>query len=106
MKNIKGFSVIEAIIAIMLIAVVAVASFEFFKYCMIFTVDTELKLMAVNSAREAMEKVYMDPDPESALSEEVTLAPGHVWDRKVTVTPETDYKVVTVTIVPQPQTAE
>ena len=55
MKNIKGVTLVELIVGIVIIAVISVASLEFFQHCRRFIVDSEIRLGAVNFARETME---------------------------------------------------
>ena len=55
MKNIKGVTLIELISGIVIVAIISVASFEFFRHCQRFIVDSEIRLGAVNFARETME---------------------------------------------------
>jgi len=56
MRKTKGFTLIEVLVGIILIAVISVAAFEFFRYCRRFIVDAELRLSATNFARETMER--------------------------------------------------
>jgi len=93
----KGFTLIEVIVAIVVIAVISLGGFEFFKYCRIFTVDTEFRLMDMNRARGAMEEVYMDPEPKSSTN------PDGVWEKVVEVTDSEDekYKIIKVKVVPK-----
>jgi len=58
MKKIKGFSLFEAMVAIVIIGVVSLAAFEFFRHCNRYAVNSELRLIALNFARETMEKYY------------------------------------------------
>jgi prepilin-type N-terminal cleavage/methylation domain-containing protein len=55
MKRIKGLTLIELIISIIIVSVISVASFEFFRHCQRFIVDAEIRLGAANFARETME---------------------------------------------------
>ncbi len=55
MKKTKGFTLIEVIVGIIIIAVTSLGAFEFFRYCRYFIVSAELRLSAANFARETME---------------------------------------------------
>ena len=102
MKKVKGFTLVEVITAMIVIAIIALAAFEFFVYCQRFIVNADLRLMAVNSARARMENAYWDPNVSSEGAVPITLVPGHVWDRSLNVTAgQGDYEVITVTIEPQ-----
>lgn len=56
MKKIKGVTIVELIFGIIIIAIISVAAFEFFRYCRRFIVESEIRLGAVNFARETMER--------------------------------------------------
>jgi len=77
MKKVKGFTLIEAVVGAVLIAITAVLAFEFFVYCQRFSERTENSLVALNQAREAMERVYWDADPASFGPVQVTPSDGY-----------------------------
>ncbi|MEE9500429.1 MAG: type II secretion system protein [Candidatus Omnitrophota bacterium] len=72
MKKTKGFTVIEMLVSIILIAIISVGAFEFFGHCRRFIVDTELRLSAANFSRETME--------------------GHSWNFEITNTTNSDWE--------------
>ena len=101
MKKTKGFTLVEVLIAIIVIAIIAVAAFEFFRYCQRFILQAELKLMAVNLAREKMEELYWDSDPPEppAVPEDIMLTTSHSFERNYTIGDSTgNYKIIDVTI--------
>jgi len=100
MKNAKGFTLIETIVAMVLIAVIVVAGFEFFRYSQRFTIDAELQLKAVNFARRAMEELYWSPVPGEVTP---TALPGEILpDGSMThsVGPDStdNYEIITTTV--------
>ncbi|MFC1576648.1 prepilin-type N-terminal cleavage/methylation domain-containing protein [Candidatus Omnitrophota bacterium] len=84
MKKTKGFTIIEALIAIIIIAAVSAVAFEFFFYCRSFVLDSNWYYRALNHARETMEESYFDstltptvnptnvPLPATAATDEFT----------------------------------
>ncbi|UCD54599.1 MAG: type II secretion system protein [Candidatus Omnitrophota bacterium] len=62
MKKIKGFTLVELLIGVIIIAITSVAAFEFFRHCRRFIVETELRLGAANFARETIEVLDWNTD--------------------------------------------
>jgi prepilin-type N-terminal cleavage/methylation domain-containing protein len=82
-KRTRGFTFIELIAGILIIAITSIASLEFFKYCYKnFILLDKLSLEAVNYARSSMETIYMKAYTSSELADtsglwvEETPAPG------------------------------
>lgn len=58
LKN-RGTTIIELLVAMVIIAITTVASLEFFNFCQRnFVVSSRLKFVAANIARETMEETY------------------------------------------------
>lgn len=57
-KNRKGFTLVEIMVAMVLIVIIVTVGFEAYRYAKIFVRDSKLRLMAVNFAQETMEKLY------------------------------------------------
>ena len=69
MKRSGGFTLVEVIVGMAVIAISAVASLEFFKYCYgSFIVPDKLRLEAVNYARSSLEARYMEEYDSPALN--------------------------------------
>jgi len=110
----KGFSLLEAMIAMVLIAVVVLANFEFFRYSYRMINYAKLRLTAVNLARESMEELYWQADPPDTTDEEdpillsgeinpgdlyCELRDSHGGTRKYSVDGSNGrYKITTVTV--------
>ena len=62
MKKIKGLTLVELIIGIVIVAIISVASFEFYRHCQRFVMDAEVRLGVSNFARETMEQRMWDAD--------------------------------------------
>lgn len=63
MRKKSGVTLIEVIIAMVVIAIIAVGAFSFFEHCQRFIVDSQLRLIAVNFVRETMEERYWELNP-------------------------------------------
>ena len=98
MENRKGFTLIEVMIATIVIAIISVASFEFFMQSARLLRSPLTRLECVNAAREKTEEVYweLNPMPEAAVP--ITLPSGRAATQEVIVTDEGDYNVITVKI--------
>ena len=84
MKNIKGVTLVELVIGIVIIAIISVASLEFFRHCQRFIVDSEIRLGAVNFARETMDLRSWNTnvgDPTGWLDEPLPLPTGGTFGR-------------------------
>jgi len=116
MKNIKaGFSLIEAILAIILIVITAVGAFSYMVYCSRLTLQADTRIVAANFARETVEDLYKRnySDPRlnettgDGLSDPLPSAPvfGGAFrsrhptaTRKYTIDDMGDYKLITVKV--------
>jgi len=106
MKRKKGFTLIEAMVAMVLIAVVVVANFEFFRYSYRLINYAELRIKASNLARETMEELYWNPDLADTngdsmdynFEESDQFRVDHSGARIHSVNDTNDYKVITVTV--------
>lgn len=106
MKKMKGFTLVEVIIAMMIIATISFGGFGFFQYCKRFVVDSELRLTAINLARETMEKLYWndtleetadrvdDELPPEAFQDDYSGGRSHL----ITTDAEGKYKIIEVTV--------
>jgi type II secretory pathway pseudopilin PulG len=59
-KIISGFTLIEVVMANVMLIVLVLAGLSFYQYCSHSIVDSKLRLMAANFARETMEMRYFD----------------------------------------------
>lgn len=107
MKNKKGLSLVEIIIAMVVIATISVATFEYFWHCRRFILNTDLRLMAVGFARETIEELYWDDDltetpgpVDDPLPAGVLGNPPHNGYRNYTVDNNStnDYQIITITV--------
>lgn len=110
LKNRRGTTLVEIMLAMAIIAIAAVSSLEFYHYCQkSFIVSSKLKLAAADFARETAEEIYMLDHGNSILGDGAAIQkdlpstgdfcfPG---TRTYTVTqvPDTDYKVVEVKVL-------
>ena len=99
MINKKGTTLVELIMAMVIIAIVAVSALEFFNFCQKnFIIPVKPKLVASNFAREKMEEQYWQP---GALLNDGTsaTAPLSGWTMTSTIsTNPAGYKKIDVTI--------
>ena len=98
-----GFTLVELIIAMVIIAIVSVCSLEFLRFCQKnFISNAESRFMAANYARETMEGLYWLPSSElvDVTASPVPLPVGSNLSatRTYTVSPRNGYKVITVLI--------
>jgi prepilin-type N-terminal cleavage/methylation domain-containing protein len=116
MKNTKaGFSLVEAVITVAIIAMAAVTALSYMAYCGRIAMQADTRLVAVNFARETAEGLYKRSSSDPALS--VTSADGvsdlitttstagskflsryPLVTRKYTVVDKGGYKLVTVKV--------
>ncbi|MFA5142822.1 MAG: type II secretion system protein [Candidatus Omnitrophota bacterium] len=107
-----GVTLIELVIAVMIIAVAAIASFQFLVYCDKFVSRATDRIVAANLARETMEMFYgRDYDSLGTGSGSVSLPAGNILSsrhtnvkREYRINEHTDsgtgnvYKVILVTV--------
>ena len=99
-----GFSLLEIMITVILIAIVAVSAFAFLVYCGHFTAQTDAKMTAANFARETMEDLYMinynslPSNGSPALPTGSRLHDSYNGTRIYAVTDKADYKMIAVTV--------
>ncbi|OGX01435.1 MAG: hypothetical protein A3I73_02095 [Omnitrophica bacterium RIFCSPLOWO2_02_FULL_45_16] len=100
----KGITLIETMVAIVVIAIVAVVSLQFYVFCQrSFITNAVSNSMAANFARETMEDYYFSDYNDAALAVGTytatlpasPLANQHGGTRSYTVTNATnDYKLI------------
>ena len=93
-----GFTLVELLIGMVIIAVVSVMALSFLVYCEKLLLSPELRLIAANKAREKMEGLYWLDYGASGGSDSGTLDGTYKWTRNWTVSQKTDYAVITVTV--------
>ena len=109
MKKTTGFSFVELMVGIIVVAAVSVTALEFLVHCQRLVLVPRLRLMAVNFARETMEGLYQQPyieltTPSAAELELPTggeigvLRDRYGGTRNCTITDVDNYKVITVTV--------
>ena len=59
MKILRGTTLLEVIITMIIIVVIAIVGLEFIRQCSLIVRKAELRLIAANFAREKMEELYM-----------------------------------------------
>jgi len=99
----KGFTLIEAMISLVVVAVLALALFA---YCACYpqsVIKINRQLMAANLAREVMEQLYWSRDlttPVDASIPAGALGQGSHTTRSYSVTDDStgDYKIITTTV--------
>ncbi|MCX5667779.1 MAG: prepilin-type N-terminal cleavage/methylation domain-containing protein [Candidatus Omnitrophica bacterium] len=110
MKNTKaGFSLIEVIIAIILIAIAAIGALSYIVYCNHLTLQVSARIVAANFARETMEGLYKkdypglnvtagdglsDPLPGATAFGGAFLSRYSTATRKYTITDMGGYKLI------------
>lgn len=107
----RGFTLVELIVAMMLISIIIVVGLQFLVYCQRFIIKSGTKLVAANFARETMEELYQDDYYSASLDVGAeskplptgvefasNLADQYGGSRECTVTEDADYKVITVTV--------
>jgi type II secretory pathway pseudopilin PulG len=109
MKNTKaGFSLVEAILTIILIAIAAVVALPYLVYCSHFALQTDARMAAANLARGTVEGLYkrayndagLNPTtgtPDS-LAGTVFLSRYPTAARNYTISDKGDYKLITATV--------
>ena len=112
MKNTKkeGFSLIETVIAITLIAIAAVASLSFFVYCDRLALQSDARITAANFCRGTVANFYEIDYSDASLNATTTdkddplpagsgfLSRYPTATRKYAITDRSDYKLITVKV--------
>lgn len=105
LKLVRGFTLLEVAIALAVLFIIAVGSFEFFRYCKHFILDTEARFKAVNLARDTMEKYYYNFDMSPSSGDEPLPNPSPEGNfgiiggtRNYSITDNGKYYTVTVTV--------
>ena len=116
MKNAKaGFSLIEVLITIALIAIVAVTALSFIVYCDRLALQADTRIVAANFVRETTEVLYKkdyrdislsattgdglsDPLPTDPAFGSGFISRYPIAARTYTVTDNSDYKLITVKV--------
>jgi prepilin-type N-terminal cleavage/methylation domain-containing protein len=96
-----GFSLIEVVIALVIVSVVTVGGFEFLRYCRKFVLDSQIKLAALNIVKGEFERTAGCPNALLEDSEEdisSRLPQGCTGTRRVSVTERDDYYIVAITV--------
>lgn len=102
--NKKGITLIETMVAIVVIAIAAVASLQFYAFCQrSFITNAVLNSMAANFARETMEDYYFSDynDPDLNVGTNTVTLPtmgNHGGTRNYTVTNKTGYKLIETSV--------
>lgn len=97
MRKNKGFTLIEVMIAMVVIITGAIVGFEFFRYCQEYTTNIKLNTVALNRARQIMEYNYWNPTPTSKTYPGIDELPADNTG-KVIIVDRGDYKTVAVTV--------
>ncbi|MEI6863382.1 MAG: prepilin-type N-terminal cleavage/methylation domain-containing protein [Candidatus Omnitrophota bacterium] len=116
-NNNAGMTLVEIIVAVLLITITTVGSLQFLIYCNKFAFGADTKIMASNFARETMEGLYRESyDLLIPGSYPATVVTGQGFDtsslctqyggtRTYSISPvlhdsvtNTDYKTITVTV--------
>jgi len=107
-KKTAGFTLIELILGVIIIAIAAVSSLEFYTYChKFFILRSSLTSQALGFAKESMEGLYWSDPYDAALN--TTPAPplpaipatgdfAFKGSRSYSVTDKGSYKVLEVTV--------
>jgi len=100
-KTIKGFTLIEVMVTIIIITTILVGAFEFFRHCQRFIVDPELRLIAINYALETMEDCcWTIANPPLVPLPAGTLRDLYAGARTYTITPDStnNYDIIEVIV--------
>jgi prepilin-type N-terminal cleavage/methylation domain-containing protein len=107
MKKRRAFTLLELIITTVLLSVVVLGGFAYFRYAKRYIAEIELRLQAINLARETMEELYWKtsaeldrgnyPDPLPAgIFPAYTANTSRQW---TTVnSPDGRYRIITSTV--------
>ena len=104
MRKDRGMTLIETLIAIVLIAIVAISGSAYFAFCKRSIINSQSRLMEVNFARDTMERLYMQPSlapgnncPDSLNAGDFKDSYGGTRSYNVSA-PSGGYQVITVTV--------
>ena len=92
----EGFTMVELVIAIILIAIVSITSMEFFVQYLKLSLQTPSKVMAINYAQQKIESLYMDGTWNSN-TDYPCGGIGRTWSTADSAT-SSDYAVLTVNV--------
>jgi len=101
MKRKKGFTLVEVVIAMIMIAIIAVTGFEFLRHVQYFIIVAGEELVALNLAREKTEELYWDSDLKemSPVTDDVSdYLPGGRRTYSVGNSAGGDYKIISVSV--------
>ncbi|MFA5142818.1 MAG: prepilin-type N-terminal cleavage/methylation domain-containing protein [Candidatus Omnitrophota bacterium] len=105
-----GMSLVEIIVAMVIIAIATIASFQFLVHCDKFVIMADNKVAAANFAREIMEDYYQEDYDDLAVgSHSVSIAAlasrlhngtgsYEIGSEKTESATSTKYKVITVKV--------
>jgi prepilin-type N-terminal cleavage/methylation domain len=112
LKKNKGFSIVEVIVAMIIMSITVISSFEFYRFCMKnFIMDARYHMMGSDFARGAMEQKYFlntkdfDALGSTGLPVSVALPIGsELKDTRsgtmsYTITQETGYKTIETKVI-------
>jgi len=105
MKKTKGFTLIEILIAMVIIAITSIVTLEFYVFCQKnFIVKPQLRLMAVNFSRDSMEDYYFNSSLTAGASTPALpstntnigdpLLDNYGGTETITITNKTNYKII------------
>lgn len=106
----RAFGLVEIVVSLVVITAIAICSLQFLKYCSSLIVRNDLRLAALNFARETMEKQYMNSlsvttsavsDPLPTTGSASVLFTKHGGQRSYTVSASSSgapYNVVKTTV--------
>jgi len=96
-KN-KGFSLLEVLVTMIIIAITVISSFEFYAFCMRrLIMNARLSSIATDLGQETMEKMYFLSLGDSNLinsSEALNLEAGRPGTRSCNITAKPDYSII------------
>jgi len=108
-KKNAGFTLIELILGIVIIAIAAVSSLEFYSYChKFFIMRSSLTSQALGFAKESMEGLYWLDPYDAAMNTPLPSLPAipvtgdfafKGGSRSYSVTDKGSYKVLEVTVI-------
>ena len=92
----RGFSLIEVIVAMMIIAIMALSAFQFYVFCMNrLIMNARLNLIATDFGRVPMEERYfLSPGSLTNSFNTFDLEAGQSCNRSCNITSNTNYLIV------------